>query len=125
MPVTNFPWMQFYTSDWIVDKNLSKCSPATRGIWIDLIASMHQNGRTGEVSGTIEQLARTARCTPEEMKNAVDELRTTETADVTELCAVCTIVNRRMHREHNEREEKRLRTKRSRRSANVPVLKRL
>lgn len=32
-----FPWLKFYPGDWLKEPSLTVCSPATRGIWIDLI----------------------------------------------------------------------------------------
>lgn len=62
-----FPWLKFYPGDWLKEPSLTVCSPATRGIWIDLICIMHESGRVGEVSGTVEQLAKLARCSAAEM----------------------------------------------------------
>ena len=76
------PYIQFYTGDWIKDPNLSMCLPSTRGIWIDMLCAMHENGRTGQVKGTTEQLARICRCTEEEIKKSLRELLESKTADV-------------------------------------------
>src|SRR5262245_2153543 len=35
------PAFQFYTKDWLSDPRLRSCSPAARGIWVDLMAIMH------------------------------------------------------------------------------------
>jgi len=36
------PWMKFYTSDWRSDPRLKMCSPAARGMWIEMICLMHE-----------------------------------------------------------------------------------
>lgn len=78
------PSLQFYPADWIKDPDLSKCSPATRGIWIDLLCAIHEADDGGRVSGTVEELARCARCTPEEMQAAISELSRKKVAEISE-----------------------------------------
>ena len=36
------PWLKFYTSDWRADPRLKMCSPAARGMWIEMICLMHE-----------------------------------------------------------------------------------
>lgn len=109
-----FPWMQFFCGDWLKDPRLSLCSPATRGVWIDLLCAMHENNRVGELRGTHEQLARIARCLPVDLAHALTELQTTEAADVTERNSVVTVTNRRMKRESKGRIDNTLRQQRKR-----------
>jgi len=101
--------MQFDVADWLSDASLSKCHPATRGIWIDAIAAMFRNGRSGILEGTPDQLVRVLRCTEPALMSAIDDLQTTGTADITIRNGNITLVNRRMYREANEREQNRLR----------------
>ncbi len=35
-------WGKFHFGDWLNDVQLRQCSPAARGIWIDMLAIMHQ-----------------------------------------------------------------------------------
>jgi hypothetical protein len=107
------PAFQLYTGDWLKDPALAKCSAATRGIWIDLICAMHENGRTGNLTGTIAQLARISRTNPKQMKASLDELRETGTALINfEVGSTVSITNRRMAREfrsselHNNRQDR-------------------
>src|SRR5688572_4152399 len=97
------PAFQFYPGDHMKDPALSMCSPATRGIWMDLICAMHERDRTGKISGPIAGLARLCRCTAEEMSAALDEINATETGIVSHCNGVVTVVNRRMQNEHIER----------------------
>ena len=36
------PWFKFYPTDWRADPALRMCSPAARGVWIDMICLMHE-----------------------------------------------------------------------------------
>lgn len=106
--------MPFYVGDWLKDAELSLCSPATRGVWIDLLCAMHECDRSGVLRGTRDQLSRTARCSTVELALALTDLQTTGAADVTERNGVVTVANRRMIRERNSREQTRLRVNRHR-----------
>jgi hypothetical protein len=119
------PAFQFYTGDWLKDPKLSMCLPATRGIWIDAIAAMHENCRSGTLSGTPGQLSRVLRCTESAFMAAIMDLQATGAADVTERNGIVTLINRRMYRESKERESNRLRQSRLRgsQSREPPVAK--
>lgn len=114
MAKSKLPYFPFYPGDWLSDPAVARCSLATRGVWIDLLAAMHQNGRTGELSGTPEQLARVARCQPVEISAALVDLDVTGAAKVTERNGIITVQNRRMAREAKEREGNRIRAERYR-----------
>jgi hypothetical protein len=113
------PWRGFFPSDWLSDTGVRKCSPATKGIWIDRLCLMWQNGATGESIGTIEQLRREQGCSDCEMEAAIRELIETRTADVFRITndnktlllltnadnelitkSILVLRNRRMHREY-------------------------
>jgi hypothetical protein len=36
------PWFKFFPTDWRADPALRMCSPAARGVWIDMICLMHE-----------------------------------------------------------------------------------
>lgn len=110
----DLPFMQFYVADWTADAALSICSPATRGVWIDLLCAMHQLGRSGKLSGTRDQLARLGRCSTAELSQALTELQTSRAAEVTERNGVVTVTNRRMARDAAIREGAAQRSKRYR-----------
>lgn len=99
-----FPFMQFVPKEWLSDPQVSICRPATRGIWIDAISAMHEMDRCGQLVGTLENLARVCRCRVDEMRAAVDDLRTSGAADVAEQNAIVTLVNRRMRRLYEDRQ---------------------
>jgi hypothetical protein len=107
----------FYTGDWMKDPNLSKCSAATRGIWMDLLCAMHENGRTGIITGTVAELAQMCRCSEQEMRYTIVTLRKNEVAEIRKCNAKkqnVTVVNRRMNREHKARVAAKLRVQRHR-----------
>lgn len=107
-----------YYGDWKRDANLSKCGPLTRGIWIDLICDMHDLDQCGELTGTIEQLARCCRCSPDQMDFAAKELLSTQTAIVTNRNGKIKIINRRMKNEYNNRKDNKIRQMRYRKKNN-------
>jgi len=78
---------------------------------------MHELDRCGQLTGTLEQLARVGYCTSDQVVATLDELQSTNTADVTDQNGVFTIKNRRMYREHTERVSARERKRRGRGSA--------
>ena len=112
-----FPWLKFYPGDWLKEPSLTVCSPATRGIWIDLICIMHESGRVGEVSGTVEQLAKLARCSAAEMAAAITELDAQKIARVTGRNNKVTVTSRRLKREEKARKDGAIRAARFRRNA--------
>lgn len=115
-------YMQFHVGDWLKDPAVSSCSPATRGIWLDLLCAMHESDRSGRLSHKPEILARFARCSVEELLAALRELREAKVADVTFSNANVTgivtpnvtVTNRRMRREYELRTASRVRQKRAR-----------
>jgi hypothetical protein len=111
---TKLPWLQFYTSDWRNDPKLSMCKPSTRGIWIDALSAMHDDGRSGTLSGTLCQLTRVLRCSESELHDALDDLTATGAADVERRNGIVTLVNRRMSREAKERADNKIRQQRHR-----------
>lgn len=112
----SLPWMKWHVSDWLGDEALSRCSPATRGIWADAISQMHKRGRTGVLRDTVEALAQLCRCKPEDMRKALAELRAKKAANVTFNRGVWTLVNRRMKREADTRNAAADRVKKHRKS---------
>lgn len=103
------PFLDLYTGDWLKDQAVSRCAPATRGIWMDLLCGMHDDSRSGRLTGTADQLARLGRCSAAELVLALNDLQITGAADVTERNGLFTVINRRMYRKAQERENARLR----------------
>jgi hypothetical protein len=57
------PWLKFYPSDWLSDEALRGCTPAARGLWVDMICLMAKSKKhgyllAGDKPMTAEHLAR-------------------------------------------------------------------
>jgi hypothetical protein len=91
-------FMQFDVGDWLSDEAVSLLKPATRGIWIDAISVMFKLDRCGQLIGSVCDLARLCRCTPNEMQTAISDLKLRNAADVDECNSDVTLTNRRMRR---------------------------
>jgi len=75
----NRPWLKFFPSDWLGDEALARSSLAAQGLWIRLLAVMHQNSAAyGHMPATPDgeavELARMAGCSAEEASRLVAEL---------------------------------------------------
>lgn len=108
------PTLELVLRDWLDDPALAKCSLATRGVWIDLLCYMSLGDRSGVISGSLKSLSAMARCSIEEMKAALSELASTQTADVTASGDTVEVGCRRMKREHKQRLKERLKKSRQR-----------
>jgi hypothetical protein len=75
--------MKWFPQDWMSDPKLSRCSPATRGIWADAICAMMLLGDY-KLEGTNAELARGCRCSAEDIETAHKDLERTNAADVSE-----------------------------------------
>jgi len=53
-PRMNNPWLKFYPIDWRGDPKLRMCSMAARGLWIEMLALMHEASPYGHllINGT-------------------------------------------------------------------------
>lgn len=112
------PYLPLYTGDWRKDIKLTACTPATRGVWIDLLCAMHDEDRTGELRGTAEWFAILARCSASEVVQALTELQTKGAADVArERNGTWFVCNRRMRKECERRKANADRQMRHRESA--------
>jgi len=109
-----FPWMQWFVSDWLTDPQVSICEPATRGILMDWICNMQLLDRSGSITGKRDILARLGRCTIVQVDAALQDLNTTQAADVTFRNDVVTVTNRRMKREYLARKNGAIRVQRHR-----------
>ncbi len=73
------PWFKFYPTDWRQDPCLRICSLAARGLWIEMIALMHQSSPYGhllvsDLSPTDAQLAALVGCPSEQVPHLLGEL---------------------------------------------------
>lgn len=96
------------------DSDLRKCSPAARGVWIDLLCMIHDADDLGSITGTLDQLARMIGVFPAEMRQSLDELSDTTAATVTERNGKITVVCNRIQREAKLKQGNALRQRRHR-----------
>lgn len=98
-------YMKWVPTDWL-GAEITALSPAARGILFDWLNHMHLLDRCGQIVGTREQLAQLGRCISLPLIDAVlQEVKSTNAADVTECNGLVTVTNRRMRREWTERKQ--------------------
>jgi hypothetical protein len=98
------PWLKFYPSDWRSDPALRMCSIAARGLWMEMLCVMHENGGDLEINSkalTPRQLANLAGCGVDEVDTLLSEL---EDAGVFSRREDGTIYSRRMIRDAEKAE---------------------
>lgn len=49
--------MQFYPADWLSNPNLRRCSPAARGVWMDVLCVLHDADEYGLVRWPLKEVA--------------------------------------------------------------------
>lgn len=54
------PSFQFYPADWRNNANLRRCSPAARGVWLDVMCVLHDSDTYGLVQWPLADLANAA-----------------------------------------------------------------
>lgn len=103
------PWLKFYPADWRADPRLRVCSLAGRGLWIDLMAYMHEGQPYGHltIDGRAPDEAEIAALVARplsEVRKALSELRRKNIFSVT---TEGVIYSRRMVRDHAKAERDR------------------
>jgi hypothetical protein len=96
-------YMEFVAKDWLADPKLSLCKEATRGIWIDALCCMHMQDRCDRLAGSITDLARLCRTTPNALRSAVDDLKLRGAATCTEENGLVTLICHRLSRLQEKR----------------------
>lgn len=51
------PSFQFYPGDWKINANLRRCSPAARGVWVDVLCVLHDSDEYGVCRWPLSDLA--------------------------------------------------------------------
>lgn len=100
--VERSPWMKFYVSDWRADPELRSCSLSARGLWLELIAIMHNAEPYGHLiiggqKPSTSTIASLAGATSQAVVAALAELRKNGVSSVTDGGV---IYSRRMVRDH-------------------------
>ncbi len=107
-----------YPADIISDTALQMCSLITFGAWMKCLLPMWRD-KTSSASGTIKQFARKWGCSEEEVEDIINEIETTNVADVIKSNNNVTLVSRRLKRREDAKEKTRLRVEEHR--CNNPV----
>ena len=76
------PWFKFWPDAWLADPDLSCCSMATQGVWINCLAQIHKQAEGGTITRSVSQFARMFRLSNAELLQAFDELAETGTAEI-------------------------------------------
>src|SRR5882672_9720861 len=106
MSKRGLPWMMFFPADWLSDA-VAGCSPAAKGIWIDMLCVMHGSQRYGYLESEgkpipDELMFRRCGCSSvEEYRNLLAELFS---AGVPSRTSEGIIYNRRMVRDQQDRQ---------------------
>lgn len=99
-------WTKWFPQDWLSDPCLSRCSPAARGIWKDIIDAILLS-KIPELSGSTAELARICRCSESEFLAAISELKRHEVGHFNGTDGQHKIYCRRIRREFDIRELRR------------------
>ena len=106
--MTRAPAFQFYAGDWLRDPALRACSLAARGLWIDLLAYMHQAEPYGHLHINHQPVtpAIVARLVGESEKRVTPLMAELEAAGVFSRRADGVIYSRRMVRDNEIRRKR-------------------
>ena len=122
--------LQLYFRDWLSDLRLQSCTAATRGIWIQILCFMANEGFTGILQNiTLAELQRIGNCTLAELQEFLQDARLHRFCELQLSCecsldlqacginvracpkkinecpTIVHLVNRRMYRELNQRKK--------------------
>lgn len=115
-------WAKWEWDAWRNDPKLRRCLPSTRGIWIDVICLMMNEG-VYKITDTVDGFACTTGNTPDAINEAIGDLELRGACDVLRNSnGSVTLVSRRRQREASEREYNKLRKRRLRCPEDVPEM---
>ena len=73
-PSPKRPSFQFYPGDWLSDLKLRRCTPAARGVWMDILCALHDSDDGyGVVRWTLKELARTVGASMAHVRELVEK----------------------------------------------------
>lgn len=67
------PAFQFYPGDWQRNANLRRCSPAARGVWVDVMCLMHDSDEYGVLRWPLKEIAQAAGASMAHVRELVDK----------------------------------------------------
>jgi hypothetical protein len=74
MSSKKLPAFQFYPGDWMKDPNLRRCTPAARGVWMDVLCLMHESETRGELDWPIADFVSAINGDDETVRLGIEEL---------------------------------------------------
>jgi hypothetical protein len=77
-----YPWFKFWPDSWLSDTELSSCSMAAQGVWINCLSMIHKEHQGGSITKSVAQFSRTLRISNRELLEAFDELSDSGTAEI-------------------------------------------
>lgn len=67
------PSFQFYTKDWRSNSKLRRCSPAARGVWVDVLCALHDSDEYGIARYPLRELAQEVGASMAHLRELVDK----------------------------------------------------
>jgi hypothetical protein len=67
------PSFQFYTKDWRSNSKLRRCSPAARGVWVDILCALHDSDEYGVARYPLKELATEVGASMAHVRELVDK----------------------------------------------------
>lgn len=67
------PAFQFYPGDWQRNANLRRCSPAARGVWVDIMCLLHDSDEYGVLRWPLKEVAQACGASMSHVKELVDK----------------------------------------------------
>lgn len=67
------PAFQFYPKDWRNNAKLRRCSPAARGVWVDLLCLLHDSDEYGVLRWPLKEIAQAAGASMAHVRELVDK----------------------------------------------------
>ncbi len=67
------PAFQFYPADWRNNAKLRRCSPAARGVWMDVLCLLHDSDEYGVLRWPLKDIAQAAGATASVVRELVDK----------------------------------------------------
>lgn len=67
------PSFQFYPDDWTGNANLRRCSPAARGVWVDVLCLMHDQEEYGVLRWPLKEIAQAAGASMAHVRELVEK----------------------------------------------------
>lgn len=67
------PAFQFYPGDWQRNANLRRCSPAARGVWVDVMCMLHDSDEYGVLRWPLKDIAQAAGASMAHVRELVEK----------------------------------------------------